>query len=195
MAEKAATPLLSKRIMVEKPPVRRVRANSIGGSTYDAVNSGAVVRTDARTKEKTLISGREMHNAVDRGVSGGHLHATFLARQVKAHESGRLETRHHPMGCAETRAETAIAAFHMRESPKVPSVRAVDKDGWQLAPGTVDKAKKVAKQQAIKMQTHRAWDNSARSTYSPATNESEKVIPPCENCGRRGHTTSGRRSE
>jgi hypothetical protein len=100
---------------MDSSPVRRTRAYSVGGSQYDAVNSGNVVRTDKQTGKKTTITGGEMHTALEAGVKAKHARAVKLQEQIDLHKSGKGLTSHHPMGCAEARAEAAIAAHHFQQ--------------------------------------------------------------------------------
>lgn len=177
---------------MDSSPVRRTRAYSVGGSQYDAVNSGNVVRTDKQTGKKTTITGGEMHTALEAGVKARHARAVKLQEQIDLHESGSGLTSHHPMGCAEARAEAAIAAHHFQQPFSVPKVSSKDEDGWSKPKATVEKEKRQAKANALKNHINNAWSNSSDSSYSETRDDSSRIIPPCENCGRRGHTTSGR---
>ncbi|EGG93674.1 hypothetical protein IMCC1989_930 [gamma proteobacterium IMCC1989] len=155
-------------------PYRRVRAHSIGGSTYDAFNSSTektVLRTDATTKKKTIITGGDMEDALAAGVRSGNKHATALNNQASNFESGRKTTNHHPLGCAEARAEMAIAAHHIMNKTS-----ALDDDGFEP----------VGKSAIANAYADNAWKNSGGSTYSNAVDQRNETVKACATCSARG---------
>lgn len=103
--------------------VRRVRALSVGGSEYIAQNSGDVVRTDATSGAQSVITGGEMHRALDLGAQREQRTALRLQAQATAFDQGRGPTVHAPTGCAEARAEMAIAAHHIPHNPSGGAIR------------------------------------------------------------------------
>jgi hypothetical protein len=155
-------------------PYRRVRAHSIGGSTYDAFNSSTektVVRTDATTNKKTVITGDDMEGALAAGVNAGNKNAIALNNQAASFESGRKTTNHHPLGCAEARAEMAIAAHHIMNKTS-----ALDDDGF--AP--------IGKSAIANAYADNAWKNSGGSTYSDAVDQRDETVKACTTCSARG---------
>jgi hypothetical protein len=145
-------------------PYRRVRAHSIGGSTYDAFNSSTekkVVRTDVTTQKKTVITGGNMEDALVAGVNAGHKNAIALNKQAAHFESGRKTTSHHPLGCAEARAEMAIAAHHIMNKTS-----ALDEDGFSP----------MGKKATENAYANNAWKNSSGSDYSDAVNQRDETV-------------------
>ena len=138
--------------------VRRVRALSVGGSEYIAQNSEDVVRTDATTGAQSTITGGEMHRALDLGAERGRATALRLQAQATAFEVGGGVVEHAPRGCAEARAEMAIAAHHLP---------AHNPTGGQI---------------------RRAWDNSAGSQYSRAVDQRREAVDACGACQGRHFT-------
>lgn len=151
--------------VVPAPPaasalVRRARANSVGGSLYEGVNSGNVTRTDVHTREVTTISGDQMHRAVRLGNERHEPAAEALHQQNHAYNyrnlAGPRNDQHAPMGCVEARLESAIAFHHIQGNESRRNVRA-------------------------------AWSNSAQSVFTAVTDQRENVVPACGWCEARGH--------
>lgn len=142
-------------------PVRRARANSVGGSLYEGINSGDVTRTDHSTGTVTTISSGEMHRAVRLGEQRGAPSAAALHRQDHEYNdlnlAGPRGDQHAPMGCVEARIESAIAAHHIGLGGR--SARNVQA----------------------------AWANSASSSFTAVTDQRGAHVPACGWCVERGH--------
>lgn len=103
-------------------PTRRVRARSIGGRVYDALNSGDVVVTGPHGAV-SHIDGSSLHHAVMSGVAAGRSRgaesAEYLAGQTEARQAGTGQgagfANHWPEACAEARAQAAVAHNAMQD--------------------------------------------------------------------------------